>query len=304
MAEYARENGGNKKIALLTESSMADNLRVAFPKCAPNLIRPRDFRCKHMRAITLCNLLDSLLADAHQVDVPEVTIKKAEVAVRRMIEIIETDMEEKIETEVLVIGSGIAGATAALKLADAGINVVLVTRANDFCESNSYHAQGGIIYKGLGEKDSSELQNDILEAGAGISNPRAVEIISAEGPRLVDDFLIDRIGVDFNRDNGELSRTKEGGHSIKRIIHRADETGKAIEAALAKTIERHPNIRVLTNVSAVDLLTPGHHSSDKMAIYELVFWRWRVSSGPKDRGNRPLSGRANHFGHRRPGPDL
>jgi len=177
-------------------------------------------------------------------------------------------MEEKIETEVLIIGSGIAGGTAALKLADAGIKVVLVTRADNLYESNSYHAQGGIIYKGLGEKDSAELENDILEAGAGISNPRAVRIISDEGPRLIEDFLIGRIGVDFNQQAGELCRTKEGGHSIGRIIHRADETGKAIESALAKMIQRHPNIRVFTNVSAVDLLTPGHHSCDKKAVYE------------------------------------
>lgn len=176
-------------------------------------------------------------------------------------------MQELIETDVLVIGSGIAGATAAIKLADAGIQVVLVTRASDIRESNSFYAQGGIIYKGLNEKPLS-LANDIFEAGANICNPRAVEIISTEGPGLVKDFLIGRAGIVFDQKRGELCRAKEGGHSTGRIIHCADETGKAIESALAKIITGHANIHLFPNATAVDLLTPNHHSRDKKSIYE------------------------------------
>lgn len=87
MAEYVREHGKNKRIALLTECSMADNLCGAFPECAKNLIRMCNLRCKHMRTITLDQLLDSLLADIYAVEVPEVIKKKAEVAVKRMLEI-------------------------------------------------------------------------------------------------------------------------------------------------------------------------------------------------------------------------
>lgn len=87
MADYVRVNGANKKIALLTECSMADNLCAAFPKIANNLIRLRSLRCEHMQTITLDLLLDSLLADIHQIDIPEKIREKAELAVKRMIEI-------------------------------------------------------------------------------------------------------------------------------------------------------------------------------------------------------------------------
>jgi L-aspartate oxidase len=149
-----------------------------------------------------------------------------------------------------------------------GIPVTLVTRTQQPDESNTYYAQGGIIYRG--EDDSPTLlAEDILRAGAGYSNPKAVTILAEEGPRLVKDILIDKVGVHFDAArNGELSLALEGGHSLPRIIHATDATGKAIEVALTKAIQAHPNIRLLTGCTAVDLLTPSHHALDRLAIYD------------------------------------
>jgi len=93
-------------------------------------------------------------------------------------------MTDCIETDVLIIGCGIAGCTAALELADAGISVTVVTRAKDPNESNTYYAQGGIIYRG-DEDSKTLLAEDITRAGAGHCNPRAVDVLSDEGPNLV-----------------------------------------------------------------------------------------------------------------------
>jgi L-aspartate oxidase len=176
-------------------------------------------------------------------------------------------MNELIETDILIIGSGIAGGSAALKLADAGYHVTVVTRAPESTESNTYYAQGGIIYKG--ENDTPELlAKDILHAGAGYCNPIAVQILSEEGPRLVKEFLIDRLDVPFDRSNQQLSLAREGGHSMPRIVHATDATGKSIEVALMHAVKEHPNITLLSGYTAIDLLTPSHHSSDRLTVYE------------------------------------
>ncbi len=178
-------------------------------------------------------------------------------------------MEERVDTDVLIIGSGIAGAVAALELADRGIHVTLVTRAQKVFESNTYYAQGGIIYKGSDREDSPQkLIADILEAGAGRSNPRAVEILAHEGPTLVKKILIDRLDVRFDQKNGVLNRTREGGHCVKRIIHSTDQTGKAIAIALTHELGHNSHIQILSETTAVDLLTPAHHSTNPLAIYE------------------------------------
>jgi L-aspartate oxidase len=177
-------------------------------------------------------------------------------------------MSECIETDVLIIGCGIAGATAALYLADAGVSVTVLTRAREPKESNTFYAQGGIIYRG---KDDSPtlLAGDVSRAGAGLCNPRAVVLLAERGPDLVRQILIEKAQVGFDRDSGEdFSLALEGGHSIPRILHAADVTGKAIEGALLEKLLAHPQITILTRHTAIDLLTPSHHSRNRLAIYE------------------------------------
>jgi L-aspartate oxidase len=180
-------------------------------------------------------------------------------------------MDELLQTEVLIIGCGVAGAVAALQLAEAGIAVTIVTRAINPAETNTYYAQGGIIYRG--QDDSPELlAQDILRAGAGHSNPRAVKILSEEGPDLVKSLLIDQYGVQFDHNHGdraaELSLAREGGHSVPRIVHAVDATGQAIEAALIQRLQATANLQLLTGCTAIDLLTPSHHSLNRLAVYD------------------------------------
>ncbi len=177
-------------------------------------------------------------------------------------------MPELIETDVLVLGSGIAGATAALGLADKGAHVLVATRAEEPQESNSYYAQGGIIYKGVDDSPEA-LAEDILRAGAGHSYPPAVRLLSEEGPAAVEDVLIERAGVQFDRNpDGAYSLAREGGHTLPRILHVADHTGEAIEVCLARALASHPNITLLTGHTAVDLLTPSHHALNRLCVYE------------------------------------
>ena len=193
-----------------------------------------------------------------------------------------TDLQEStpslVETDVLILGCGIAGATAALALADRGLSVTVVTRAMEPQESNTLYAQGGIIYRGIGDSPQA-LATDILRAGDGHSNPKAVDILANEGPELLERILLERAGVQFDRaeealdckeGDGSLSLVREGGHSLARIVHVADYTGKAIEVALVKALVAHPNVRLLTGHTAVDLLTPSHHARNRLVVYDPV----------------------------------
>jgi L-aspartate oxidase len=175
-----------------------------------------------------------------------------------------------IHTDVLIIGCGIAGGTAALELADMGLGVVIVTRSDDPAESNTYWAQGGIIFTGEGDSPE-QLVQDVLHAGAGICREQAVETLARTGPGLVQSVLMDRLKVPFDRrPDGSLSLGREGGHSMPRIVHSADSTGRAIENALIAELRRHPQVRFLAGHTAVDLLTPAHHGRDRRAVYDPV----------------------------------
>ncbi len=171
------------------------------------------------------------------------------------------------KTDILVVGCGIAGATAALTAADSGADVILITSAADLDDGNTSYAQGGIVYRGL--DDSAELlARDITAAGAGKCHKPAVEFLSECGPPLVNKLLMKKYGVPFDRDlSGRLDLTMEGAHSAHRIVHGADQTGKAIMRSLIKALKNHPRIRIMKRTTAVDILTLSHHSRIPTDVY-------------------------------------
>jgi L-aspartate oxidase len=171
------------------------------------------------------------------------------------------------QTDVLVIGSGLAGCAAALAVARGGARVVMLSKAARAEESNTWYAQGGIIYRG--DLDSPErLAADIKAAGAGLCDAAAVELLSREGPRLVKELLIDDVGVPFDRQSGGvLDLTAEAAHSIPRILHHADTTGRSIEESMLAAVRREPNATILTGRRAIDLLTLSHHSKNPRDVY-------------------------------------
>lgn len=175
------------------------------------------------------------------------------------------------QTDVLVIGCGIAGAAAALRLArDRQRQVTLITRAADPEESSSRYAQGGIVT--LGEEDSADLiVKDILAAGAGLSLPSAARVLVEEGPRLVLEVLVESAGVSFDRaPDGRLAYGREGAHSCSRILHVGDATGRAIIQALIAALRRQSNVHIVDSATAVDLITFPHHAQNPLAVYEPI----------------------------------
>lgn len=175
------------------------------------------------------------------------------------------------KTEVLIIGCGIAGATAALRLArNPQRQISLITRAPDPHESNTRYAQGGIIGRGL-DDDPEILLADILAAGDGVSSPSAARLLAEEGPRILHEVLEETAGVKFDSDSsGQPLWGKEAAHSRRRILHVGDATGQAIIKGLIAALGRYPNITIESNVTAVDLITFPHHSRDPLDNYRPI----------------------------------
>jgi L-aspartate oxidase len=156
--------------------------------------------------------------------------------------------------DVLILGSGTAGQSMALRLADR-LRVALVTK-RELADSASNWAQGGIAAV-LDNTDSIEAHiQDTFVAGAGLCNPTSTRFVVENGKRAIE-WLIDR-GVPFTREaDSQLGYhlTREGGHSHRRIIHAADATGAAVQATLGDHVRRHPNIDIYEHHIAVDLIT-------------------------------------------------
>ena len=181
-------------------------------------------------------------------------------------------IEDSLQTDVLVIGSGLGGLAAAWEAAKRGYQVTLLTRAANAAESNTDRAQGGIIYRAPGESPE-QLVADILSVGGGLSSPDAARLLSREGPRLVKEILIDELGVPFDvsaQNPTDLDLTREAGHSLPRIIHHKDQTGAAIEQAFLERVRAHPNVKTISDATAVDLLTASHHSLEPTDVYRLL----------------------------------
>ncbi|MCC7241245.1 MAG: L-aspartate oxidase [Acidobacteria bacterium] len=159
-------------------------------------------------------------------------------------------------TDFLVIGSGIAGLRAAIGLADAG-DVLLLTKA-DPTESNTGYAQGGIA-AALGADDAPDLHYaDTMAAGDGLCVPDAVRVLVDDGPRYVDELI--GWGVRFDRDaQGGIALAREAAHTVRRVLHATDATGRELARALWMKALTVPRLTVLNHVRAVELLLADGH---------------------------------------------
>lgn len=175
-------------------------------------------------------------------------------------------------TDVLIIGSGISGLSAAIKLAEKKLKVTIVTREKRPEITNTFWAQGGIIYSPKDLNDQEDLIQDIMKASAFTSNIEAAKILTARSADIIEEVLIHKSHTDFAKDaEGELLFTKEAAHSRDRIIYNGDMTGKAIQVSLLNylaNIDIFPNVTFLTSHTAIDLITPNHHGVDITQRYE------------------------------------
>lgn len=158
--------------------------------------------------------------------------------------------------DFLIVGSGIAGLSFALKAAQHG-KVLIVTKANED-ESNTKYAQGGVAVVVDKEEDSFDKHiQDTLIAGDGLCDPHIVEIVVTEGPDRIDEIIA--YGTHFDKTkHGIFDLAKEGGHSESRVLHYKDITGFEIERALLEQVHNNPNIDLLTHYFAVELITQHH----------------------------------------------
>ncbi|TDH71151.1 hypothetical protein CCR75_004681 [Bremia lactucae] len=162
---------------------------------------------------------------------------------------------DTIECKALILGCGVAGNAAALRLANQGVNVTILAAADDPNHCATYYAQGGIIYKS--EDDTPALlSSDVHRAGAGVCDDVAVQKLAVEGPGRVEELLLDVAKVPFTRkDDGELALTLEASHNRARILYKADHTGRAISTSMIQAVREHPNILLLPGRSAFELVT-------------------------------------------------
>ena len=188
---------------------------------------------------------------------------------RRYLKEIDFKQLETDKTEVIVVGSGLAGLVSALELTNKGYEVLLLTKGQAK-DCNTNQAQGGIA-AALNKTDSPKLhQKDTLVAGAGLSNPKAAEILTVEGQALVKKLLADGFKADKNA-QAELDLAQEGAHSVKRVLHAGgDITGQKLRSFIAEQLKNNAKLRVKSNLFAIDLLTKGERTFGLLALDSLT----------------------------------
>ncbi|WP_435364804.1 L-aspartate oxidase [Haloarchaeobius sp. DYHT-AS-18] len=158
------------------------------------------------------------------------------------------------ETEILVVGTGIAGCAAALAAAREGANVLVVTKAERPEDASSDWAQGGISTTGT---DPEGFKQDILAASADTADEAAVDVLVENADSAVEDVLVDTLGVEFDLDSEteEFDYTREAAHSEKRILHVDASTGKHILRPFLHYLDDHENVEILEDTAALQLIT-------------------------------------------------
>ena len=158
-----------------------------------------------------------------------------------------------MEFDVIVAGSGIAGLSFAVDVANAGLKTCIVTKKGGD-ESSTNYAQGGIACVTSETDDFERHIEDTINAGAGLCDPDIVRDVVSDGPGRIE--AIQKLGVEFSKlQDGRVSLGKEGGHSKRRILHVEDMTGRAIERAYLNAVRNHPNIEFREHAVAIDLIT-------------------------------------------------
>ncbi|MBO5370974.1 MAG: L-aspartate oxidase [Clostridia bacterium] len=158
-----------------------------------------------------------------------------------------------MKTDIVIVGSGVAGLYCALKLPESK-NIVIVTK-NKASKSDSYLAQGGICVL-RDENDYSSFYEDTMRAGHYENNPDSVEIMIRSSQRVIGDLV--SYGVRFEKDGEEFTYTREGAHSKPRILFHEDETGKEITSNLLEEAKKRKNITLIENFTMVDLICDGN----------------------------------------------
>ncbi len=182
------------------------------------------------------------------------------------------------QTTVLILGSGIAGLTAAIQLAEQGIDVTVLTKTKPE-EGATQYAQGGIASVWSSTDSYESHRDDTFTAGAGLCHTDAVDLCVKEGPAQVRKLI--QWGVEFSKQaNGkEYDLHKEGGHQKRRILHHQDTTGKSIQKALLEQLRLHPKIQCYSNQIAIDLITTRKQLGDASANHCLGVYALNQDSG-------------------------
>lgn len=172
------------------------------------------------------------------------------------------------EYDVLIIGTGIAGLTSAIKLAEGGHRICIVTREKKPEETNTMWAQGGIIYSHRNWDDTSIFKHDIQKASDDTSNDLAIDVLIHQSADILKEILLNKAKTNFTQEGNGLSFTREAAHSTARIIHKDDCTGKAIQVSLLNYIQEFSNVHIDVEHTAIDLITPAHHGIKLQQRYE------------------------------------
>ena len=174
-----------------------------------------------------------------------------------------------LETDYVVIGSGIAGLRAAIEIAASGASVSVLTK-DKASESNTEYAQGGVAVV-LSDEDNAELhEGDTLVAGAGLCDLEAVEILVTEGTRYIKELI--EWGTEFDREGGKLAFTQEAAHSRRRLLHaHGDSTGAELVRALIARAGRERSINLTAFANTESLLVLNGHKSYYSVEFELYY---------------------------------